>query len=774
MRPKLLKPKYIILETIFMKHIPLLIITFLLFLVFVLSSSIFAHEPSATLTGHTDIVISVEFSPNGNLLATKGRDKTIRLWNPHAGNLIRTIDTNSRGGITFNKDGSLLASAEGTTKVVNLWNSETGKLQKTLGGHLGDVRYVTFSPNSDVLASGDSDGHIILWDSDTGQLLRTWHVDTLDGLTFSADGNLLANGVRDDRSVKVWNANTGQLLHTLEPSAYELFDVTFSQQRHTLASAGWGHIELWDANTGELIRSLPADRGRIYLSAAFSPDGRMLACGKDAGVSLWDAKRGIFLKNFGVTNVDVYDLAFSPDGRTLASVGKSNEVHLWNIIPLDSVIAPEFPEDLTGPNVRTWHEDFGEVHLDSWIRREYQRERVTWQSTNGQLEVSTEPFCNGRLNIYNQLNLETNYSLEFTAFPIETEQIRVKLKVDSLENANAGIFIGKKPDSLVHQVFQHAYLFTNHTLGTPDSWGHRGTAPEIGLNLKEIDVVFDHGHFYVYSEGEYIVDFRTNSIQTIDYIGIAVFPKNCNIPAAVNLDDFEISGPTIPAPGTVVVEPKDNQPIDDTVIDDFWVEDFNEGHLDSWTEDKHQKERNRVTWQAKDGHLDVWIQPELNHALLQTYELEFTGLPIKAEKLNVKVDILEVHNANVGILIGQYDWTGGTYRRTYKILHKGIWGAIELGDVPDQNYENLKEIEINFEKGHFELLSEGEHILEFDEPNLPYIDCLGIIAYTSEVPLAHFVMDNFVISDMVPHQEKSLNVTAKGKAAISWGEIKQQ
>ena len=757
-----------------MKNIPLIIITFLLFSFFVIPSSIFADEPIATLTGHTDIVYSVEFSPDGNMLATKGRDESIRLWNPHSGSLIRSIDTNSRRGIAFNQNGSILASAEGTDKVVNLWNTDTGKLQKTLGGHLGDVYYVTFSPDGDVLASGDSDGNIILWNSDTGQLLRTWHADTLEGLTFSADGSFLANGGRDDANVKVWNANSGELLHTIEPSAQEIFDVAFSPEGLTLASVGWGHIDLWDANTAELIRSLPADRGRIYLSAAFSPDGRILACGKDAGVSLWDAKRGIFLKNFRVVNADVYDLAFSPDGRTLASVGKSNEVHLWDISPLDTVIAPEFPEDLTGPNVNTWHEDFGEVHLDSWTKREYQRERVTWQTKNGQLEVFTEPFCNGRLNISNQLELVTNYTLEFTAFPIETEQIRVKLKVDSLENANAGIFIGNKPDSLVKQVFQHAYLFANHTLGNPDSWGHSGAAPEIGLNLKEIDVVFDRGHFYVYSEGDYIVDFRTNSIQTIDYIGIVVFPKNCNIPAAVNLDDFEISGPTIPAPGTVVVEPKDNQTIDDTVIDDFWVEDFNEGHLDSWTEDIHQKERNRVTWQAKDGNLNVWIQPLLNHALRQTYQLEFTGLPIKAEKLNVKVDVLEAHNANVGILIGQYDWTGGTFRRTYKILHKSIWGAVEVDDVPDQNYENLKEIEIDFDKGHFELFSEGEHILEFDEPNLPYIDCLGIIAYTSEVPLAHFVMDNFIISDMVPQQDKSLNVTAKGKAAILWGELKQQ
>ena len=606
------------------------------------------------------------------------------------------------------------------------------------------------------------------------------HPKKLDSITFSADGSIIANGGAGDANVKVWNPDTGEHLHTLEPVVDDVFDVAFSPEGHMLASAGWGGIDLWDANTGELLRSFPRET-QVYICVAFSPDGHILASGRDFGViKLWDTDSGLLLEDFKAHSNDVYDVAFNPDGHILASVGADNTVRLWEISTPDVLTVPDFPEGLTGPNVETWSEDFSEVHLDSWTKREHQRERVTWQTKNGQLDVYTQPFCNGRLSINNQLAHVTNYTLEFTAFPIEAEQLRVKLKVHSTENANAGIFIGKKPDSLFDKQFQHAYLFANHTLGNPDNWDHSG-APKIGLNLKEIDVVFDRGHFYVYSDGEYIVDFRASSIQTIDYVGIAIFTDNCNEEASVTLDNFEISGTTIPATGTVKVDPIDKKPVDETVLDDFWVEDFNDGHLDSWTEEKHQKEDKRVTWQAKDGHLDVWIQPYLNHALMQTYELEFTDFPIKAEKLRVKVNVLEAQNANVGLFIGQYDQWKGTHRRTYKILHGSIWGPIDIwGPIefkdqnPDVDYDNLKDIEIVFDKGHFELLSEGEHILEFQEPNLPTIDCLGIIAYTTEVPLAYFAMDNFIISDLVAPEEKSLNVRAEGKTAVLWGELKKQ
>jgi hypothetical protein len=204
-----------------------------------------------------------------------------------------------------------------------------------------------------------------------------------------------------------------------------------------------------------------------------------------------------------------------------------------------------------------------------------------------------------------------------------------------------------------------------------------------------------------------------------------------------------------------------------------WVEDFSEAQLDSW---KSNDQHNRTTWQTKDGHLDVWIDP-MPRVLRQNYHLEFIGFPIKAEELRVKVSILETGNGEPGIRIGQYDHDlniVNTARRSYCFTTNFIWGPRAFPTQhPNVRFDIKNEIEIVFDKGHFELLSEGKHILKFDEPNLPHIDCLGLFVYTSEVPLGHVLLDDFIISGPSISSKGSLDVQSDGKAAVLWGELKR-
>lgn len=541
---------------------------FLLISALVLPKSFAANVPHTVLEGHTDSVHNVAFSPNRDVLASVSADKTTHLWNPRTGKLLRTINTGRGSGLVFSPDGNILASGGGKNRVVNLWNPNTGKLIKALKGHEGTVNSVAFKPDGTVLASGTPDGNIRLWNIEARKLIRVLDAKKVDGLAFSADGNILANGSIADRNVKVWDPDTGQLLHTLEPDVDEVFDIAFSPEGHTLASAGWGGIDLWDANTGELLHSFPRENGRFFLCVAFSPDGRVLAVGRDdKKIDLWDVDNGLLLQTLTGHTGDgrdgdtafVYDVMFSPDGQILASAGSDKTVRLWEVTPPEEVEPPPLPDFLVDENLKTWTEDFNAGHLNSWKKRELQRERVTWQAQNGRLHVRTKPWCNARVNAGDQLEEQTNYTLRFTALPINVEQIQVKLRIVSTNNANVGIFLGKDPqDELIHP-FEYTYQFADHTLGSPEKLP-RTSAPRIGFNINEIDVVFDHGHFYLFSNDEYIIDFKidpkVNNLQTIDLLGIAVFPKLCRQVADVVVDDFIISGPSIPNAASLNVRAK--------------------------------------------------------------------------------------------------------------------------------------------------------------------------------------------------------------------------
>jgi WD40 repeat protein len=119
-------------------------------------------------TGQSSYIDSVEFSDDGQLIASSGgTDGTIKVWRVSDGAELFTIKEQTSSPLEFSMGGSLLASVT-PDGAIKLWRLPDGSLTRTISAHrkaslLSPL--VLFSPRGDLLASS-SEGTIKLWSPD--------------------------------------------------------------------------------------------------------------------------------------------------------------------------------------------------------------------------------------------------------------------------------------------------------------------------------------------------------------------------------------------------------------------------------------------------------------------------------------------------------------------------------------------------------------------------------------------------------------------------------
>ena len=317
----------------------------------------------ATLSGHTDPVSSVAFSPDGTTLASgaddakvRPGDEKIRLWNvatrENIATLSRTIYPHAPmnvNSVAFSPDGTTLASGASDNNA-KLWDVATRELIGVFpGGSKGlynkAVNSVAFSPDGTMLAAGDGGnswnaGTVKLWDVVTKENIATLegHLGPVTSVAFSPDGTTLASGSTRS-TIKLWDVATLTNIATIDAGHWKQSTVTsvaFSPDGTILASGGASPdntVLLWDVAAGESIALLFGHTSGVS-SVVFSPDGTTLASGSyDSTIKLWDAGADNAIASFATLTGHtggVGSVAFSPDGITLASASSDNKIKLWD------------------------------------------------------------------------------------------------------------------------------------------------------------------------------------------------------------------------------------------------------------------------------------------------------------------------------------------------------------------------------------------------------------------------------------------------------------
>jgi len=283
---------------------------------------------------HENLVRSVAFSPDGQMIISGSEDNTVRLWDLQ-GNPIGQPFTGHRStvwSVAFSPDGQTIISGS-EDKTVRLWDLQGNPIGQPLTGHTAWVRAVAFSPDGQTIVSGSDDKTVRLWDLQGNPVAQpfTGHGLTVWSVAFSPDGQTIISG-SGDKTVRLWDLQGNPVAQSFTGHGKRVTSVAFSPDGQTIASGSDDKtVRLWDLQGNPVARPFTGHENRVT-SVAFSPDGQTIVSGsEDKTVRMWDLRGKSIGKPFTGHTAWVTSLAFSPDGQALVTGGDDKTVRLWDL-----------------------------------------------------------------------------------------------------------------------------------------------------------------------------------------------------------------------------------------------------------------------------------------------------------------------------------------------------------------------------------------------------------------------------------------------------------
>ncbi|KAF8838844.1 WD40 repeat-like protein [Paxillus ammoniavirescens] len=239
------------------------------------------------LRGHSGSVWDVDVSRDGKMVVSGSADKTVRIWSRESGETMHVCEGHEDDvtSVQFSPDSSRVVSGS-LDSIVRVWSVETGELEFEPIKCRAGVYCVRYSLSGDRIASGASS--LQIWNAKTGSGIVSIRNSPALSVAWTADGTYVISGREGE--ITIWNSHTGEQLRTWKAHDDEWIRLSLSPSGSHLATSSWHDSTafVFDVSTGEQI--VPLEHNGNVQGIAYSPSGKFIATGcHNRKVYLWEA-----------------------------------------------------------------------------------------------------------------------------------------------------------------------------------------------------------------------------------------------------------------------------------------------------------------------------------------------------------------------------------------------------------------------------------------------------------------------------------------------------